>query len=103
MRHQPVPALFVTATTQGQLTHLSVWTPDAHLAGRANDLGMAAAIASAVVTKHGSALISGEDGRCVLTRSTARRYLDTIETWGYQPTEAEQAQRLAAANQQMTA
>ena len=31
---------------------------------------------------------------------TARRYLDTIETWGYQPTEAEQAQRLRAESEQ---
>jgi hypothetical protein len=31
-----------------------------------------------------------------LTRSTARRYVETIETWGYQPTEAEQAERLTA-------
>ena len=38
-----------------------------------------------------------------VTRPTARRYLDMIETWGYQPTEAEQAQRLPAANQQPAA
>ncbi len=38
-----------------------------------------------------------------MTRPTARRYLDTIETWGYQPTEAEQAQRLAATHDQPAA
>ena len=37
------------------------------------------------------------------TGPTARRYLDMIETWGYRPTEAEQALRLAAANHQPAA
>ena len=48
----------------------------------------------ATVVAEDSSRVSGT------ARPTARRYLDTIETWGYQPTEAEQAQRLAAANQQ---
>ena len=71
MRHPPGPALFVTTTMPGRLTLLRVWTLDGHLAGRSDDLGMAAAITNAVIAKHGSALISGEDGRClIVTTST---------------------------------
>ena len=71
MRHQPGPALFVTTTTPGRLTPLRVWTSDNHLAGRTDDLGMAAAITNAVIAEHGSALISGEDGRCLLVTASA--------------------------------
>lgn len=51
----------------------------------------------ATVVAEDSSRVSGT------ARPTARRYLDTIETWGYQPTEAEQAQRLTAANEQPAA
>lgn len=71
MRHQPGPALFVTTTMPGRLTPLRVWTSDGHLAGRSDDLGMAAAITNAAIAKHGSALISGEDGRCLLVTTSS--------------------------------
>lgn len=65
MRHQPGPALFVTTTMPGRLIPLRVWTCDGHLAGRSDNLGIAAAIVNAVILEHGSALIGGEDGRCL--------------------------------------
>ena len=83
MRHQPSPGLFVTTTVPGRSTTLRVWTCGGHLAGRSDDLGIAAAITNAVILEHGSALISGEDGRCLLvTTSTtgltveARSHID---------------------------
>ena len=66
MRHRPGPALFVTTTMPGRLKPLRVWTSNGHLAGRSDDLGMTAAITNAVIAEHGSALVSGEDGRCLL-------------------------------------
>ncbi|MDP1793667.1 MAG: hypothetical protein Q8K63_05970 [Acidimicrobiales bacterium] len=71
MSQQPGPALFVTSTALGRATSLSVWTADGHHSGRSNDVGMAAAIAKAVVAEHQSALVSGDDGRCVLVHMSA--------------------------------
>lgn len=79
MSHQPGPALFVSSTALGRTTWLSVWTADAHHSGRSNDVGIAAAIAKAVLAEHQSALVSGSDGRCLLVHMSATTAL-TIES-----------------------
>jgi hypothetical protein len=70
-RHHPGPALFVTPTAPGRSTTLAVWSPGGRLAGRGDDVGMIAAVANAVVIEHRSALVTGDDGRCVAITHTA--------------------------------
>lgn len=100
MRHQPSPALFVTTTMPGQSTPLRVWTSDGHLAGRTDDLGMAAAITNAVIAEHGSAIISGEDGRCLLvTPSTTGLTVEPLshdDTTGWPTSLSRALQRLTS-------
>jgi hypothetical protein len=71
MKPQPGPALFVTPTTPGHATVLSVWSPSGELIGRSSDIGMMAAITKAALTNNTSVTVSGVDGRCVLVTADA--------------------------------
>jgi hypothetical protein len=71
MKPQPGPALFVTPTTPGHATVLSVWSPSSELIGRSTDIGMMAAITKAALTNNTSVTVSGDDGRCVLVTADA--------------------------------
>jgi hypothetical protein len=71
MKHQPGPALFVTPTTTGHATTLSVWSTSSELIGRSTDVGMTAALTKAALTDHSSVTVSGDDGRCVLVTADA--------------------------------
>jgi hypothetical protein len=71
MRHPPGPALFVTPTTPGHATVLSVWSTSSELIGRSTDIGMMAAITKAALTNNTNVTVSGDDGRCVLVTADA--------------------------------
>ena len=71
MKPQPGPALFVTPTTPGHATVLSVWSPSSQVIGRSADVGMTAAITKAALLNNSTVTVSGEDGRCVLVTADA--------------------------------
>jgi hypothetical protein len=71
MKPQPGPALFVTPTTPGRATVLSVWSPTGEAVGRSTDVGMTAAITKAALTDNTTVIVSGDDGRCVLVTADA--------------------------------
>jgi hypothetical protein len=71
MKPQPGPALFVTPTTPGHATMLSVWSPTGEVIGRSTDVGMMAAITRAALTNNSTVTVSGDDGRCVLVTTDA--------------------------------
>jgi hypothetical protein len=71
MKHQPGPALFVTPSTPGHATVLSVWSPSGQVIGRSTDVGMTAAITKAALANNTSVTVSGDDGRCVLVTADA--------------------------------
>jgi hypothetical protein len=66
MKPQPGPALFVTPTTPGHATMLSVWSPSSELIGRSTDVGMTAALTKAALIDYSTVTVSGDDGRCVV-------------------------------------
>jgi hypothetical protein len=71
MKPQAGPALFVTPTTPGHATMLSVWSTTDQMIGRSTDLGMTAAIAKAALLNNTTVTVSGDDGRCVLVTTDA--------------------------------
>jgi hypothetical protein len=71
MKPQPGPALFVTPTTAGHATMLSVWSPAGRVIGRSTDVGMTAAITKVALIDDSTVTVSGDDGRCVLVTADA--------------------------------